>query len=142
MGDAAVYSIPRGGAFEWVSCPHYTGEVVIYAGLSLLTWPHASNVPLMLGWVVSVFWRSDRLWTLDLIGLHEDRQTCDRSIRSCCFHPLPCVCVHNFYCATLRQTTAQVTNLVLAAGATQRWYLSTFPSSYPKHRRALIPGVF
>jgi 3-oxo-5-alpha-steroid 4-dehydrogenase 3 len=52
-GDVSVYSIPVGGAFEWVSCPHYAGEVVIYAGLTLLTWPNAANVPLMLGWVVS-----------------------------------------------------------------------------------------
>lgn len=48
-----VYSIPRGGAFEWVSCPHYAAEVAIYAGLVLLTWPYAANVPLMLAWVVS-----------------------------------------------------------------------------------------
>ena len=48
-----MYSIPNGGAFEWVSCPHYAAEVAIYAGLVLLTWPFAANVPLMLAWVVS-----------------------------------------------------------------------------------------
>uniref|UniRef100_A0A7S3QK73 3-oxo-5-alpha-steroid 4-dehydrogenase C-terminal domain-containing protein n=1 Tax=Dunaliella tertiolecta TaxID=3047 RepID=A0A7S3QK73_DUNTE len=84
--DASMYSIPRGGAFEWISCPHYAGEIIIYAGLLLLTWPHSPNVFLMLGWVV--------------------------------------------------------TNLVLAAGATQQWYHAAFPHSFPKSRRALVPFVF
>lgn len=26
------YSIPMGGLFRWVSCPHYLGEIIIYAG--------------------------------------------------------------------------------------------------------------
>ncbi|KAK9918388.1 hypothetical protein WJX75_003718 [Coccomyxa subellipsoidea] len=30
------YSIPRGGTFELVSCPHYLGEIVIYAGLLIV----------------------------------------------------------------------------------------------------------
>ncbi|KAF5830072.1 3-oxo-5-alpha-steroid 4-dehydrogenase-domain-containing protein [Dunaliella salina] len=84
--DASTYSIPHGGAFEWVSCPHYAGEIIIYAGLLLLTWPHSPNAPLMLGWVL--------------------------------------------------------TNLVLAAGATQHWYHAAFPHSFPKSRKALVPFIF
>lgn len=30
------YSIPRGGAFELVSSPHYLGEIALYVGLALL----------------------------------------------------------------------------------------------------------
>jgi len=45
------YQIPRGGMFELVSCPHYLGEIVIYLGLALLTWP-AIRPRLMLLWVV------------------------------------------------------------------------------------------
>ncbi len=48
----AAYVIPRGGLFELVSCPHYLGEVVIYAGLALLCWPSTKPL-LMLLWVVS-----------------------------------------------------------------------------------------
>ena len=43
-----------GGGFELVSCPHYLGEVVIYAGLVLVqAWCRATTW-LMLLWVVSL----------------------------------------------------------------------------------------
>lgn len=29
------YVIPRGGLFQFVSCPHYFGEIVLYVGLAL-----------------------------------------------------------------------------------------------------------
>lgn len=32
------YRIPEGGAFRWVSCPHYLGELLAWAGLALATW--------------------------------------------------------------------------------------------------------
>lgn len=32
------YSIPRGGAYEWVSCPNYLGEIVEWIGWALATW--------------------------------------------------------------------------------------------------------
>jgi 3-oxo-5-alpha-steroid 4-dehydrogenase 1 len=32
------YQVPRGGAFEWVSCPNYLGEMVEWAGWALATW--------------------------------------------------------------------------------------------------------
>lgn len=41
-----------GGAFEWVSCPHYLGEVVIYIGLLLMLRGRHLNAWLMLAWVV------------------------------------------------------------------------------------------
>jgi len=32
------YRIPRGGLYEWVSCPNYLGEIVEWAGWALATW--------------------------------------------------------------------------------------------------------
>ena len=32
------YRVPRGGAFEWVSCPNYLGEMVEWAGWAIATW--------------------------------------------------------------------------------------------------------
>lgn len=32
------YRIPRGGAYRWVSCPNYLGEIVQWSGWAVLTW--------------------------------------------------------------------------------------------------------
>ncbi|MFC2172312.1 DUF1295 domain-containing protein [Acidobacteriota bacterium] len=32
------YGIPRGGLYEWVSCPNYLGEIIEWAGWALATW--------------------------------------------------------------------------------------------------------
>jgi len=39
-GETA-YRIPRGGAFEWVSCPNYLGEMIQWAGWALASWSFA-----------------------------------------------------------------------------------------------------
>lgn len=35
------YRIPYGGAYRWVSCPNYLGEIVEWAGWALATWSSA-----------------------------------------------------------------------------------------------------
>ena len=34
----SVYRIPRGGAFEWVSCPNYLGEILEWTGWAIASW--------------------------------------------------------------------------------------------------------
>jgi hypothetical protein len=46
------YRIPRGGGFEYVSCPHYLGEIVIYLGLAVLAGELVSGPWLAVAWVV------------------------------------------------------------------------------------------
>ncbi len=36
--DKQAYSIPRGGLYEYISCPNYLGEILIWGGWALMTW--------------------------------------------------------------------------------------------------------
>jgi len=53
---AGGYRLPRGGAFELVSCPHYLAEIVIYAGLALVAGRGRLLPWLVLAWVVRARW--------------------------------------------------------------------------------------
>lgn len=48
-----VYRIPKGGAFELVSCPHYLAEILIYCGLLAAAGARQPAGWLMLVWVAS-----------------------------------------------------------------------------------------
>ena len=41
------YKIPRGWLYEWVSCPNYLGEIMVWCGWALATWSSAGAVFLL-----------------------------------------------------------------------------------------------
>ena len=49
-GDSG-YQIPRGGLYEWISCPNYFGEMVEWLGFALATWSLAALS--FAGWTVA-----------------------------------------------------------------------------------------
>lgn len=61
-----AYGLPTGGLFDYVCCPHYTAEVTIYTGLSVVqgfTWTSAW----LIAWVLvnlAVTARANRAWYL------------------------------------------------------------------------------
>ena len=128
---SGTYRIPRGGLFELVSCPHYLGEVIVYLGLVLLTEGRRGDAWMMLSWVVSpeVLKRIASSYHI-LMSLYIYPSTLEAPI------PIPDV-------SQLPWKLCQVVNLVLAADATHRWYILTFPLEYPLLRRkALFPFVW
>ncbi|MBD3189841.1 MAG: DUF1295 domain-containing protein [Candidatus Heimdallarchaeota archaeon] len=38
------YKVPRGGAYRWVSCPNYLGEIIEWIGWAMATWSLAGLV--------------------------------------------------------------------------------------------------
>ncbi|GIL71706.1 hypothetical protein Vretifemale_2195 [Volvox reticuliferus] len=46
-----VYTIPRGGPFELVSCPHYLAEILIYVALAIVTRGSVGSI-LIVVWVL------------------------------------------------------------------------------------------
>ena len=46
------YALPEGGAFSLVSCPHYLGEIVLYAGLALMLCQNNVSIMVVFAWVV------------------------------------------------------------------------------------------
>lgn len=66
---AATYSIPRGDWFEYVSCPHYLAEIVLYVCLSAILGVRHQTGLIVMGWVIinqivaglmSHFWYQDK----------------------------------------------------------------------------------
>lgn len=129
---AVRYRIPRGGAFEWVSCPHYLAEIVIYLGLALLAGANTHGPWLMVAWVVSV--RPAQAWAGSVVL--STWPVCAAAAA------LPCAASScGRFSPGLAVPVVQVVNLLLAAGLTQEWYRRQF-KTYPKKRRAIIPFVY
>lgn len=38
LSGSTGYKIPRGGLYNWISCPNYFGEIMIWTGWAIATW--------------------------------------------------------------------------------------------------------
>ena len=38
QSGSRLYKIPRGGLYDWISCPNYLGEIMIWTGWAVATW--------------------------------------------------------------------------------------------------------
>ena len=131
------YSIPRGGAFELVSCPHYLGEIIVYGGLMIMLGQQNLSVFIIFSWVVSsIFDKKNVMYSETFCCIMHTLFV--TSCCSCSPSKLPYMFC-NFDSAHPR--TPQVANLLLAAGPTHRWYKGHF-KQYPENRRALIPFLY
>ena len=127
---AGGYRLPRGGAFELVSCPHYLAEIVIYAGLALVAGRGRLLPWLVLAWVVRA-----RRWKLNRI-ISSPNPNHDESTWGIVWTAWQRLLGEAVAC----MRGLQVANLLLAAGPTHSWYRRHF-KDYPARRRAIIPFV-
>lgn len=109
------YHIPRGGLFQYISCPHYLAEILIYASLLLLrSTDSRSLLPVECADGPSLFLIEPRREALDSLKAWKAE-------------------------SLLLWVT---TNLSVSAWNCHLWYQNTFQDSYPHHRKALIPFVW
>ena len=113
MSASAVYRIPRGGLFEFVSSPHYLCEIIVYAGLALAAGSHGISSMVM----------TLRLGAGNKTGSSIDVVSCNILI---------------LWGGVLATTCI---NLYASATETQTWYRAKFGDAYPKHRTALVPWL-
>ncbi|KAJ9448684.1 Very-long-chain enoyl-CoA reductase [Diplonema papillatum] len=59
-GKSTAVRIPRGFAFEYVSCPHYLFEILSWASFTLVAKSPAASTFAILGSVILVSWAADR----------------------------------------------------------------------------------
>lgn len=107
------YSIPTGRWFNYVSCPHYLSEILIYAAFAIMLHP-----------------------------LSADMEPCDTSIFAQRHWHVPIVSVFRLRSYKhLLLFLWVATNLTISAGNSHAWYLRRFGSKYPMHRKAIIPLI-
>jgi len=123
--STSSYSVPMGGWFEYVSCPHYFSEMMIYLMFAILL----ENAP--------TFSRSGtRAW----VALwHEQLNISIPHRRDLSGE------VFIFMLLRLKHWVLWwwvVTNLSISAMRTHDWYLDSFGATYPQQRKRLIPFLW
>ena len=124
---STYYSLPTGGWFERISCPHYLAEIMIYFMFALLLNKHQQYIAResdMRAWIGHL--GNSMLSWLDpylgndsmavLITMYKSRQ----------------------WILLVWVTT----NLSISATRTHDWYLEKFDVAYPRCRKRLIPFVW
>mmetsp|Transcript_1115 Transcript_1115/g.2008 ORF Transcript_1115/g.2008 Transcript_1115/m.2008 type:complete len:320 (-) Transcript_1115:2521-3480(-) len=111
----AIYSIPSGRWFQYISCPHYLAEILIYLSFAILLHP-----------VIMAEKTDDMQMDGNMIN-HDDVTN-----HICCkvrpWRHMILVCW-------------VFVNLAISARTSHAWYQKTFPS-YPKHKKALLPWMW
>ena len=110
---SAVYRIPRGGLFEFVSSPHYLCEIIVYFGLALVAGSNCvlPAVGACLSGEIIQDADSDTAISLKILTLWGG--------------VLATTCV----------------NLYASAVETHAWYRAKFVEAYPASRTALVPRL-
>lgn len=115
----SLYTIPSGCWFDYVSCPHYLAEILIYLSFAILLYP---------------IMRENEL--------QQRQQQQEDATSSTCYMKYLC-----FWCEVVRPWRHVIlvcwvfANLAVSARASHTWYKRTFPS-YPKHKKALLPWLW
>jgi 3-oxo-5-alpha-steroid 4-dehydrogenase 3 len=120
--SSTEYRLPRGRWFEYVSCPHYAAEILIYIGFILMFQVSSSGFVFV----------SDR----DLLHTLRIPPNCDqlRWVSNCLFF----MCDWKLTCLLIWV----VTNLAISASRSHQWYKETFRDSFPTSRKALVPYLW
>ena len=132
-----LYLAPSAGAgdsrlLSLCACPHYLGEIVIYAGLAMVAAGWWGGFP--------SFPSSSAPWSLSSPSSPSPSSSW-RSSPS----PPPSSPSSSSTSAGVLPLLVLVwvsVNLVLASAECKRWYRRRFPKEFPEARAALVPGVF
>lgn len=116
---SAIYPIPVGGWFKYVSCPHYFSEIMIYFMFALLM--HDGSNTLVKGDV-----KACPNYLLDLLPNTISNATLMTIYRA--KHWILWIWV--------------VVNLSVSASSTDDWYRKNFGATYPQQRKRLIPFMW
>lgn len=119
------YSIPMGGWFNYISCPHYLSEIMIYFMLALII--HNNNLQSYKNTLVDKDYHDVRNWAKD------DIEFCNISL-------VIVDIMHNLKHWILLLWV--VINLSISANRTHEWYRKKFGFSYPQERKRLIPFIW
>ena len=111
------YSIPAGGWFKYISCPHYLAEIMIYLMFAILL---MNDIDMAAG--------EDevRAW------LHP------KGLDTCIVSMIVAMHRWKFWLLLLWV----ISNLSISANRTHSWYLDNYGEVYPNQRRRLIPFVW